>query len=824
MEELTEKKLDIPTRREHKRWLEETPTLGPRAKRRRNRQSDASAALASCNKSNSTLQSVPTAQSAQSVKSVQSAESENPSSSIIVKSSSAFYLEENGDLEDCGSGEKVAAMQKVSCFVDCYSDYDSISMGWPSSPDNDQLSSLESRSVLENEYLDLLRAETVLLRFCKTLRLILHALKANSTRLQMWYDVKTTRENVLKRSKTQEETRIVFRRILQELPKEPGPVLPGLRAMKMRTTTTTRKWSPAEEERLILYMTDALVQALAKHRVQQLPPEITVDEIDVIRRDTKEIIGAQQGSLSAPQFLVQLMEQMDIILGDAKKENPEKNISAWWQDFWESVAGNFASRSGRETQIHFVHWIDPRINRNPEWDKKEEAKILELVHECLETNRTVDWDFVAEKLGTGRTKFAVYHRYQTALNTELTCRQWTPEQDEKLISLVENYTEDRRKVWSYASERFEDKTNEQCRSRYELLTRDAKKGNWILEEDLKLQVLVALFGRGQWAKIAALVPDRTDVKCRERYENMLAPEIERRPWTTEESNKLMELVKQNGPGNWAVLVEHFEGRTDSDLWRQWQRLDPMGNVNYGGSRAVKRIFLPTQNKLRGALPALEDSDFSCEIADQLAVLTRRAIKQLEFKAPSKRRFRRRFGPASEDRLRRSLSGVLDSTPAPLKQDDDTSPETTQNGELQIANLGTDWDMTQSEMDTVRRLALFERFLEFMGTGNKDADLDLAYIRKNLIRKKEQVHSLPRMSTQLGHVTETEVKNLKLFIDAGLTMRSFIEYDRIYGSNASAGVISGDMAFPDRPEFSSLSMQALLGQLLCEFSCGMQYDV
>lgn len=46
---------------------------------------------------------------------------------------------------------------------------------------------------------------------------------------------------------------------------------------------------------------------------------------------------------------------------------------------------------------------------------------------------------------------------------------------------------------------------------------------------------------------------RSDVKCRERFENLLAPELRRGRWTEEEDARLLSLVDEFGSGNWAEV-------------------------------------------------------------------------------------------------------------------------------------------------------------------------------------------------------------------------------------------------------------------------------
>lgn len=88
---------------------------------------------------------------------------------------------------------------------------------------------------------------------------------------------------------------------------------------------------------------------------------------------------------------------------------------------------------------------------------------------------------------------------------------------------------------------------------------------------------VALYGR-KWSKVATAVPGRTDVQCRERYVNVLNPEVSTGiKFSREELALLTEMVPQytrpDGTVKWAALArEHLPGRTDSQISRRWQLL------------------------------------------------------------------------------------------------------------------------------------------------------------------------------------------------------------------------------------------------------------
>jgi hypothetical protein len=59
-----------------------------------------------------------------------------------------------------------------------------------------------------------------------------------------------------------------------------------------------------------------------------------------------------------------------------------------------------------------------------------------------------------------------------------------------------------------------------------------KREKWTEEEDLRLSIGVKVFGLGNWSQINDIFDGtRTDVQCRERYCNILDPNLEGTKWS-----------------------------------------------------------------------------------------------------------------------------------------------------------------------------------------------------------------------------------------------------------------------------------------------------
>ncbi|KAH7435843.1 hypothetical protein KP509_06G081400 [Ceratopteris richardii] len=106
-------------------------------------------------------------------------------------------------------------------------------------------------------------------------------------------------------------------------------------------------------------------------------------------------------------------------------------------------------------------------------------------------------------------------------------------------------------------------------------TRRSSKGGWTPEEDEILRKAVECFNGKNWKRIAELLKDRTDVQCLHRWQKVLNPSLVKGPWTKEEDDKIIELVKKNGPRKWSVIARSLPGRIGKQCRERWHNhLDP----------------------------------------------------------------------------------------------------------------------------------------------------------------------------------------------------------------------------------------------------------
>jgi hypothetical protein len=207
-------------------------------------------------------------------------------------------------------------------------------------------------------------------------------------------------------------------------------------------------------------------------------------------------------------------------LEDSVREHGGKN----WNAIAALVPGRTKTQCQNRWHDNLVSNLDPTTARTGKWTADEDKALKDGVR----AHGGKNWGEIAP-LVPGRTRTQCRRRWHDNLvsnndSTMALAGKWTADEDKKLRDLVREHGG---KNWKAIAASVIGRTKKQCHSRWhdtlgvniDLTT--GRKGAWKEDEDSKLKYAVQKYGGREWDAIAALVPSRTKLQCRNRWHNFL---------------------------------------------------------------------------------------------------------------------------------------------------------------------------------------------------------------------------------------------------------------------------------------------------------------
>jgi hypothetical protein len=255
---------------------------------------------------------------------------------------------------------------------------------------------------------------------------------------------------------------------------------------------------------------------------------------------------------------------------------------------WAAVAALVPGRTARQCKTKWKNDLDPSIDRatNARKGKWAEDEDIELKY-AAQTHGGKNWDAIAS-LVPGRSQRQCYKRWKNVLDPNLDranerTGKWTAIEDSKLKDAV--YTHGG-KNWGAIAAQVPDRTTIRCHNRWyqvldpSIVRTNERTGKWAEDENSKLKDAVQLHGGKNWNAIAALVPGRSRIQCQSRWKDISNPNIDRASartckWAEDEDTKLTDAVQRHGGKNWDAIAALVLGRTKRQCNRRWKDvLDP----------------------------------------------------------------------------------------------------------------------------------------------------------------------------------------------------------------------------------------------------------
>uniref|UniRef100_A0A8C4Q039 snRNA-activating protein complex subunit 4 n=1 Tax=Eptatretus burgeri TaxID=7764 RepID=A0A8C4Q039_EPTBU len=315
---------------------------------------------------------------------------------------------------------------------------------------------------------------------------------------------------------------------------------------------TLQKWTE-KEKKLIqeAVMSDSLYQRMKPflNRMERLERKLTQSKDD-------------NEALSLCQQIEKLKAEVETI-----KALPDRELLGGREEAhdWEKIANvdMDAMRLPSEVQKFWHHEGHPDVNCK-EWRGTE----IQLLLEIAEKHGNINWQAIASEMGTQRTAFQCLQQYQKN-NGGFRKSVFTEQEDTLLTQLVKKWRIGNHIPFTRIAFFMDGRSAVQLSHRwYHTLNPEIRHGSWAPKEDKLLIEAARKYGRCWWM-VREEVPGRSASQCRERYMNSLNCQFRRGTWSHIELEKLIQLVKKHGVGNWAKISEEMVNRTDSQCYKRW---------------------------------------------------------------------------------------------------------------------------------------------------------------------------------------------------------------------------------------------------------------
>lgn len=150
----------------------------------------------------------------------------------------------------------------------------------------------------------------------------------------------------------------------------------------------------------------------------------------------------------------------------AEEDEKLRLLVSYWGDqcgrngHWDKISSHFVNRTNKDCRKRWFHSLDPKLKRG-RWTPHEDEVLLEAYKKLGPS-----WHKISQLI-PGRTDDQCSKRYNDVLDPNISerLRPWTPEEDKRLLELVQKFST----KWRLISKEMEGRTGLTCRNRWRKL-------------------------------------------------------------------------------------------------------------------------------------------------------------------------------------------------------------------------------------------------------------------------------------------------------------------------------------------------------------------
>lgn len=225
-----------------------------------------------------------------------------------------------------------------------------------------------------------------------------------------------------------------------------------------------------------------------------------------------------------------------------------------------------------ECQAMWNVYLHPSF-RKSEWTNKEDNKLLRYA----KAYKYQDWDAITEKLGTNRSAYQCFIRYNTIKKMPSTGRPWTKQEDNQLLKIINALKIGDYIPWTEIANHMRHRTKQQVYIRWTYRKAPhLRKGRFTNLESSTLMKAVHKYGTDFCKISSAVMPYRTSIQLQQHYNTMME-KVSNDPlnlWTINNDMTLINLYTKyhNNPNNWSKIATHFSNKTRTQVRHRYNAL------------------------------------------------------------------------------------------------------------------------------------------------------------------------------------------------------------------------------------------------------------
>ena len=282
---------------------------------------------------------------------------------------------------------------------------------------------------------------------------------------------------------------------------------------------------------------------------------------DAVRREKAE--SSSFFASSNPPWMQKDKSLLEKAIEEVKKESNDGEFIDFVR-VAEKVSNKNVSRSPEECRIQ-----SQNLHKKPAWNDTELSRLRAIVNEQKEKSagNIIDWSNVANMLGNGRTVWEVFQVFQSKIVAKPKATHWTPEEDEFLLKFVAAMGPQHvlnQDCMSLLAARFlPNKTKIQIHNRLNgsLLNPKFVSEAWNEGDERKLALCMKVYSESEPKQALFLstghIPNRSRSSVSEKWDRSLDPSFSPEPFTKEEDQELMEVMRANPGMGWKEIATKF---------------------------------------------------------------------------------------------------------------------------------------------------------------------------------------------------------------------------------------------------------------------------